>query len=110
MENIKFPISAKGENGFVIQVDTRIYDKSAITAAIYRYTDRFYIHQQINSRDTNIIDITFENKSDGKTDATSIKLFCNDLIDQQLRHDVNAKFGHIRDLIVEEAFKPISHN
>ena len=34
--------------------------------------------------------------------------FCNELIDQQVRYNTNLQFGHIRDLIVEEAFKPVN--
>ena len=36
------------------------------------------------------------------------KQFCNELIDQQIRYDTEQKFGKIRDMIVEEAFKPIT--
>ena len=36
------------------------------------------------------------------------KQFCNELIDQQIRYNTNAQFGHIRDMIVQEAFKPVS--
>ena len=32
----------------------------------------------------------------------------HELIDQQVRHNTNLQFGHIRELIVEEAFKPVS--
>ena len=34
--------------------------------------------------------------------------FCNELIDQQVRYNTNLQFGHIRDLIVKEAFKPVN--
>ena len=36
------------------------------------------------------------------------KQFCNELIDQQIRYNTNAQFGHIRDMIVQEAFKPVT--
>ena len=48
-----------------------------------------------------------ESKDDG-LDENIVKQFCNDLIDQQLREITTEKYGHIRDLIVEEAFKPVS--
>lgn len=51
--------------------------------------------------------VTFESKDDG-LDENIVKQFCNDLIDQQLREITTEKYGHIRDLIVEEAFKPVS--
>jgi His-Xaa-Ser system protein HxsD len=85
-----------------------LYDpeaKEAIVAALYKYTDRFYIHQQPEG---NAVKIVFESKDGGDLSDTIVKQFCNDLIDQQVRYNTNIQFGHIRDLIVEEAFKPVS--
>lgn len=56
----------------------------------------------------NFVNVVFESK-EGKIVTEDIpKQFCNELIDQQLRHNVNVQFGHIRDMIVEEAFKPVT--
>ena len=51
---------------------------------------------------------TFESKEENIVDDKIVKQFCNELIDQQLRYNTNVQFGHIRDLIVEEAFKPVN--
>ena len=56
----------------------------------------------------NSVVVIFESKENNIVDASIVKQFCNELIDQQLRYDTNAQFGHIRDLIVEEAFKPVN--
>lgn len=101
------PVNIVGENGFKVLVDLNLYSKEALAATLYRYTDNFYIHQQVNSENECLVNIVFEVKDDGKMDAETVKCFCNDLIDQQVRVDINAQFGHIRDLIVEEAFKPV---
>ena len=37
-----------------------------------------------------------------------LKQFCNELIDQQIRYNTNVQFGHIRDMIVKEAFRPVT--
>ena len=50
--------------------------------------------------------VIFESK-EGVLDENIVKQFCNDLIDQQLREFTMEEYGHIRDLIVEEAFKPV---
>ena len=52
--------------------------------------------------------VIFESKDDNVITIDIPKQFCNELIDQQLRYNVNAQFGHIRDMIVEEAFKPVN--
>lgn len=52
--------------------------------------------------------VIFESKDGNILTVDIPKQFCNELIDQQLRHNVNEQFGHIRDMIVEEAFRPVN--
>lgn len=108
MENISSPIIKLGENKFQIVADLRIYAVEAITASSYKFLDICYIHQQIDESNNNFLLVFFESKNGEKISQDIPKHFCNELIDQQLRYDVNAKFGHIRDMIVEEAFKPVN--
>lgn len=107
MKDIKIPIAEVGEGGFSVTIDLNIYSQEAINAACYKFTDKYYVHQQ--SSQPNQVVVVFEGK-DGNTlaDSNTVKQFCNDLLDQQVRVDVNKQFGHIRDLIVEEAFKPVN--
>lgn len=81
-----------------------LYAKESLTAACYKFTDRFYVHQQTDGE--NIV-VVFESKDGNTITEETVKLFCNELIDQQVRFNTNQQFGHIRDLIVEEAFKPV---
>ena len=82
-----------------------IYAKESLVAACYKFTDRFFVHQQTNGE---TIIVVFESKEDNAVSDKIVKQFCNELIDQQVRFNTNQQFGHIRDLIVEEAFKPVS--
>ena len=82
-----------------------LYAKESLVAACYKFTDRFYIHQQ--SSENNIV-VVFESKEGNTVSESTVKQFCNELIDQQVRYNTNQQFGHIRDLIVEEAFKPVN--
>ena len=107
MRKIIFPVVELEDNKFQTTIDLTLYSREAITAALYKFTGQFYVHQQTDKRNPNILVVIFESKDGNSIDAVAQKLFCNELIDQQLRYDVNAQFGHIRDLIVEEAFKPI---
>jgi His-Xaa-Ser system protein HxsD len=54
------------------------------------------------------MDVIFESKASQLVTEEVVKQFCNDLIDQQVRYNTEKQFGHIRDLIVEEAFKPVN--
>jgi His-Xaa-Ser system protein HxsD len=107
MKNLKLPIIELESGGFQIRVDLNVYAIDAVTSASYKYTDRFYIHQE--TTDGNAVNVLFESKSNESPITIDVaKQYCNELIDQQVRYIVNRDFGHIRDLIVEEAFKPVN--
>jgi len=102
------PIAKIGDNKMTITVAKEIYSPEAIVAACYKFTDEHYVFIQSTASDPNSIEIIAECKSGDAIDEVVVKLFCNELIDQQVRYNTNQQFGHIRDLIVDEAFKPIS--
>lgn len=105
MSNLKFPINEIDNDKFQVVIDMSLYAKESLVAACYKFTDRFYVHQKLIG---NKVEIVFESKEGNSVSETSIKQFCNELIDQQVRYNTTLQFGHIRDLIVEEAFKPVS--
>ncbi len=105
MANLKFPVTELDNDKFQVVVDLAIYAKESLVAACYKFTDKYYIHQQTSGN--NII-VIFEAKDGDAMSDFIVKQFCNELIDQQVRFNTNQQFGHIRDLIVEEAFKPVS--
>ena len=107
MKVFKIPVTEVGNGGFQVSVDLNIYSVDAVTVTSYKYTDKFFVHQQ--TVDDKTLNVIFEAKdSNALVSAEIVKQFCNDLIDQQVRVLVNKDFGHIRDLIVEEAFKPVN--
>lgn len=108
MANIKFPIVEIENNKFQVIIDLSIYAKEVLTAAIYKFTHTFYVHQMIDQNSPSRVLIVFESKDENIINENIPKQFCNELIDQQLRFDTEKKFGHIRDMIVKEAFKPIN--
>lgn len=105
MSNIKFPVTNLEKSSFQVNVDMSLYAKEAVVSTIYKYTNKFYIHQQTTE---NFIVVIFESKDKQIVTEEVVKQFCNDLIDQQVRYNTEKQFGHIRDLIVEEAFKPVN--
>lgn len=107
MKDFKIPVVEVGNGGLLVAVDLRIYSVEAVTETSYKYTGKFYVHQQ--TADENTLNVILEAKNDSVLVTPEVaKQFCNDLIDQQVRVLVNKDFGHIRDLIVEEAFKPVN--
>lgn len=105
MAKLKFPVAELEKDKFQVVVDIALYAKETVVAVCYKFTDRFYIHQQT---DGNMVNVMFESKDGNIISDEIVKQFCNELIDQQVRYNTNLQFGHIRDLIVEEAFKPVN--
>lgn len=107
MANINFPVFEIEGNKFQMSIDLNLYAKETITATLYKFSHLFYIYQTMDSNQNSVI-VIFESKDENIIDDKIVKQFCNELIDQQLRYNTNAQFVHIRDLIVEEAFKPVN--
>jgi len=105
MTSLKYPITELENDKFQVIVDMTLYTKEALAATCYKFTDRFYIYQATENK---TIVITFEAKDGNVVTKEIVKQFCNEIIDQQVRYNTNLQFGYIRDLIVEEAFKPVS--
>ena len=88
------------------RLSLKLYAKEAIVATIYKYSGQYTVFQELSGDD---VVLTFRRKDECKVIPKDlIEDFQTDLIDQQVRYNVSKEFGHIRDLIVEEAFKPIS--
>lgn len=105
MAELKFPIIELEKDKFQVVIDMTLYVKEAIVATCYKFTDRFYVHQQTVGDSVKIV---FESKNANIVSSETVKSFCNELIDQQVRYNTNQQFGYIRDMIVQEAFKPVS--
>ena len=105
---MKFPVVELAEDKFQVSVDMSLYVKEVLTAAIYKFSLLFYIHQQTDANNQTLVNVIFESKDNNKVTEDVPKQFCNELIDQQIRYNTNAQFGHIRDMIVQEAFKPVT--
>ena len=99
-----FPVTKLENDKFQVVVDMALYAKETLVAACYKFTDQSYLYQQTDGE--NIV-VVFESKYGNTISEETVKQFCNELIDQQVRFNTNQQFGHICDLIVEEAFKPV---
>ncbi len=103
-------IISKIEDGKILLVlSKQIYEKEAVLATAYKFTDRCTI--LIEPYDKYSVGIYFQlNDSSSESYLEQIaKDFCNEVLDQQIRLDLEKKYGNIRKLIVEQAFSPISN-
>ncbi|MBI4245247.1 MAG: His-Xaa-Ser system protein HxsD [Planctomycetes bacterium] len=104
MEGIKQEFNKDDKQ--ILEINSNIFEKKAILNTSYLFTHRVYIN--IGELRNGIICVDFSNKIKGEDLNSITKEFCNELIDQQVRLNCEHDFGHIRDRVVEEAFKPIN--
>lgn len=84
-----------------------IFKKEALVATTYKFTDSCYIFIEVASNDA--FNVYFKPKTQTTPLEKIADEFCNELIDQQLRLDIEASYGNIRTLIVQQAFSPVEN-
>ena len=92
------------DNGKVI-LSKEFFEREAVFATASRFTDRYYV--RIKPADEYSIEVSILPKKADDADENVVKIFCNELIEQQVRHDLQNRFGKLREMIVEQAFYPL---
>ncbi len=97
------------DNQILLKLDNSIYEKEAVLAASYKMTNLCFI--VVKPLENNQLGVYFEAKNSQSEDKlkTIAKNFCNEVLDQQTRLDVEKQYGNIRDLLVKQAFSPIEN-
>ena len=105
---IKDIIIETDDNKLLLILNKTLYEKEAIFSAAYKFTGKSTI--LIEPLDTVSVGVYFKSKQNADKNELMMvaEAFCNEVLDQQLRLDIEKKYGNIRDLIVEQAFSPIS--
>lgn len=91
-----------------LRVEKHLYDHEAILSAAHKFTDLCYIH--ITSINADYFGIFFSLKNSNADLNTCIKEFCNELIDQQIRHNLEKSNKSIKELIIKKAFFPFQES
>lgn len=94
-------------NGFEVTLSKAIYEKEAVFAAAYALSG--LCRNRVEPAQAGFVKVTLE-FLDPCPDADRVKIenkFMNELIDQQLRLDLEKRYGAIRRLIVQQAFAPL---
>lgn len=91
-----------------IEINLELYSKKAVTNATYKFTDKFYIKMELVSDSK--ISVCFTAKDNSIVTEETINEFFNELIDHQIRINVENDYKAIREEIVKKAFNPISEN
>lgn len=100
-------VVADGKGTSFVKLLKEFYQKEAIFSAANIFADKFYI--KIDSLDL-YVGVWFLKKQTAQTEE-DIKLalleFCNEVIDQQIKLDLQKQYGDLRSAIYRYAFEPI---
>lgn len=92
-------------DSLIFEVPLDLYQREAILFAAHIFIDRCYV--DIDPSSEKHINISFRPKNkDIQSDKVALD-FCNELLDQQVRLNIEKSYGNIRELIVKQAFQPI---
>ena len=94
-------------NVLTLDISTELYQKEAILFTAHKFTDRCYVDLVSSSKKRVMIAIRTKNPNIKLEDFTLE--FCNELLDQQIRLNVENSYGNIRNLIVKQAFQPVEN-
>ena len=78
----------KSGNALIIKVSSEIYSKEAVSSTCYKYLKDYFINQ-LNNEQEKCIEVTLESKNSAEISDIVGKQFMNNLIDQQVRENVN---------------------
>jgi His-Xaa-Ser system protein HxsD len=104
-EDVTLSIDTDKKTIFV-DLNKEIYHRDAVLKASNKFTNHFYV--KVAPSGEYCVRVTFEVKPDNEVELEfAAKSFCNEVLDQQIREDLNKTNGHIRKIIYEHAFAPI---
>ncbi len=92
-----------------LAVSKAVYDKDAILAVAHLFSGTFWV--KIEEGDNGTFQVFLEPKSQNeKISLVDLEnRFMNELIDEQLRRNLEKRYGAIRELIVKHAFSPLEN-
>ena len=81
MDVLKIPLKVIDGNKMQLDLDLQVYSIETIDAAAYKFTDNFYIFKSVEPDGKKIIHLLFEAKDENVIKESTVKQFCNELLD-----------------------------
>lgn len=109
MENIQQeePFISETEPGvFLVKLRKAFYEQEAVMQASYKFTNTCFI--KIDALEEGYVGIWFKAKPEIAINPELLLCeYCNEVLDQQVRLDLEKRYGSIRETIYHFAFEPI---
>jgi His-Xaa-Ser system protein HxsD len=100
-----FAVSRMPDGSLVVRFDQAVYRLSAVKKAAYKYGGLFHILIEDNGKYSEVL---LNPKAECATPEASAGEFCNEVLDQELREQIAAETGGIRDLLLAHSFSKTS--
>ena len=100
-----FAVSEDGRLGFVY-ADKVFFNRECVLTVADIYAETYYVSVAPHQEDK--VRITLCDKHGARMQESTLRSFMNDLVDCQVRLDLQKEFGDLRKRIVEYAFSPVS--
>ncbi|MDR3237495.1 MAG: His-Xaa-Ser system protein HxsD [Spirochaetia bacterium] len=101
---MKDRIKIEYKNNKII-LSKEFFEREPVLLTASKFTDKYYINIQPVGK--NEFEINIQQKFETLAEVDILKNFCNELIDNQVRHDLQGEFGKLQEMIVEPAFYPL---
>lgn len=100
-------VSKVDNEKFLLKLSKKFYEKSAVMNAAYKFTHKCFIF--IEPLEEGYVGVWFKAKDGQESEKIPDLLndFCNEVLDQQVRLDLEKRYGGLRDAIVNHAFQPL---
>lgn len=98
-------LSRMPDGSFVARFDGNVYRLSAVKKAAYKYGGVF--HVLIEEVDGGVL-ASLRPTSSNSDPKDAAGMFCNEVLDQELREEIAAETNGIRDLLLAHAFSKTS--
>lgn len=105
----KRPFIIEQEPGsFLVKLRKAFYEQEAVMQAAYKFTDACFI--KIDALEEGYVGVWFKAKPEKVLNPELLLCeYCNEVLDQQVRLDLEKRYGGIRDTIYHFAFEPIKN-
>ena len=96
------------EGSLSVSLDLKVYSLNAIKKAAYKFTDKYSVIIELVDSDSKVQVLikSISKKSDELENVA--QLFCNEVIDQDLREIVAKETEGVKNLIIAQAFSKTS--
>jgi His-Xaa-Ser system protein HxsD len=104
MSNTRPVAWALNQAHVAVPIDLRLFTLGAVMRAAYRLTDRCFVWLEHSSEDGNALVAYVIGRSPTADVGAAVLELQNELVDQQLRVQLEEQFKDVRTLIVAQAF------